>query len=142
MCCVNISFSVSKCPHCLHLKSIFFTCISVQKDVTPAVANKGNIQDETGSDDEEDDEDDIESEGEFEDGDDQSLVGIEDEIDLKGVFNEVPGSLSSSEMIFCTLDCQVKNVTLDLNLTVYCRRQQRLAFLSHQQRGVCGSFYC
>ena len=68
MCCVNISFSVSKCPHCLHLKSIFFTCISVQKDVTPVVANKGNIQDETGSDDEEDD---VESEREFKDGDDQ-----------------------------------------------------------------------
>ena len=92
------------------------------------VANKGNIQDETGSDDEEDD---VESEGEFEDGDDQSLVGTEDEMDLEGVFNEVPGSLSSSEMIFCTLDHQVKNVTPDLNLIVYCRRQQRLAFLSH-----------
>ena len=68
--------------------------------------------------------------------DDQSLVGTEDEMDHEGVFNEVPGSLSSSEMIFCTLDCQEKNVTLDLNLTVYCRRQQRLAFLSHQQRGL------
>ena len=107
--------------------------------MTPVVANKENIQDETGSDDEEDD---VESEREFKDGDDQSLVGTEDEMDLEGVFNEVPGSLSSSQMIFCTLDLQMKNVTLDLNLIVYCRRQQTLAFLSHGQRGVCGSFYC
>ena len=32
-----------------------------------------------------------------------SLVGTEDEMDLEGVFDEVPGSLSSNEMIFVHL---------------------------------------
>ena len=51
-------------------------------------ANKENIQDETGSNDEKE----VESEGKFEDGDNQSLVGTEDELDLEGVFDEVPGN--------------------------------------------------
>ena len=42
--------------------------------------NKENVWDEGDSDEEED----MESEGEFEDGDQQSLVGNEDDLDLEG----------------------------------------------------------
>ena len=80
----------------------FFTCISVQPVAQPAAlpviqpvtqpeANKENVQDEQPASDD-DEEDEIESEAENEDGDDEGLVATEEEeLDLEGVFDEVPG---------------------------------------------------
>ena len=78
----------------LHFSATCHTtgCTTCIQPVAQPEANKENIPDDQhGSDD--NDEDEIESEAENEDGDDESLVGTEDEegLDLEGVFVEVPG---------------------------------------------------
>ena len=102
LCCINVYFSDERYLFRWYLNT-FFTCISVQpatqlaappaiQPVAQPEANKENIPDDQhGSDD--NDEDEIESEAENEGGDDESLVGTEDEegLDLEGVFVEVPG---------------------------------------------------
>ena len=68
------------------------TYISAQLDVREDITNKKNIQDEDASNNNEEDE--VESEGEFEDGDDQNLVETEEEMDLEEVFGDVPGKFN------------------------------------------------